>query len=202
MPESQLLSTTGLNANPQLRQYMIAFFRDTRASPESRTIKFFLDTIQEQFTASIKEREAYYLGEVLNLKRNSNETVQSFWFRFDDVRQNLEGSAVELPEGMLFVRLLRSLNLNAQMRLAIISRLDCHSLPHNVHWLRRVSTELLGVYKEMLGKPESALVMNPEELSDDDQDANEDLEETLIARAKRRLKNQGWKPMQSGMQFP
>ena len=53
---------------------------------------------------------------------------------------------------MLFIRLLKALNINATTRLGIISRLGCGGKTHSVDNIRIVSTELLGIYQNVLPK--------------------------------------------------
>ena len=130
--DSQLLSITSLGATPMLKKYLMTFMRCTRESPESRTLVNLAQLMQEQFSASIKEREMSYLDEMLSLKRESSELAQAFWYRYGELVYQLEGNSILTPGNMLFLRLLRALNVPNHIRLAIIARLDCTGGKHDV----------------------------------------------------------------------
>ena len=155
--DSQLLSITGLTANPNLRAYTIRFVRETRQDHRLRSLKNFLGSLESQFSANNRERQAHYLDEVLNIRREPSGTIQSFWFKFDELEFRLEGSSVDLPDSAMFLRLLKSLNINSAMRLSIIPTLNCRGLAHSISPLRTAAIDLFGVYKVVLGKPENAL---------------------------------------------
>ena len=179
--DSQLLSVTGLSASAVLRNYLIRFVRETRQDPKARSLKNFLDSLQVHFAASNREREAQYLDELLGIHRDSAESIQSFWFRFDELRFRLEGSGIEIPDKMMFLRLMKCLGMTPPMRLSIISTLNCRCLEHSILNLRTVTIELFGVYKEMIGKIDSAHLVNENE-----SEFNETASSTLVARGKAR----------------
>ena len=157
--DSQLMSVLSLNASPVLKKFLMTFLRRTREQPDQRTLKNVIDILQKQFAASIKEREMAYLDEMLTLKRESAELIQAFWYRYEELVLHLEGHAIQLPENMLFLRLLRALNVPNQVRLSIITRIDCQGMLHDVKNLKRVSIELLGVYRDVLNKSEGQALM-------------------------------------------
>ena len=155
--DGQLLSIVGLNASTNLKRYMVRFFRETRTNSADRAIMHLLDTLQSHFSATSKEREAYYLDEILNARRENGESIQSFWFWYEELQHQIEGANIAFPEGMMFLRLLKSINVTAHIRLALITRMDCRNMKHGAQELKRVIIELLGVYKDMLGARETAM---------------------------------------------
>ena len=153
--DNQLLSVTGLHANSSLRKFLIQFFRQTREDLRKRTIKEFLARMLKHFSATVKEREAYYVGELLPMKRESSESIQGFWFKYDEMMRNLHGSQISMPDTVMFPRVLKALNISSNVRLSLITRLDCQGMGHTIENLRLVTIELMGVYKEVLGKGEN-----------------------------------------------
>ena len=150
LSDAQLLSVTGLNANATLRRFLIPFFRNARDQPADRTIEKFLELLQMQYAAGAREREVTYLGDLLPLRRENSDTIQLFWAKYQELVHNLDGSSVLISDSMMFIRLLKNLNLPSAMRLSIISRLDCCSQAHTVENSKKVSVELLGAYNDML----------------------------------------------------
>ena len=155
--DPQLLSITGLHAPVILRKFLMTSMRDTRDMPRERTINQFLKVLESQFSAHIREREMFHLDEVMALKRDSAETVQSFWFRYEDLMHQLSDYNLVFPQNMMFLRMLKGLNISPAVRLSIITRLDCRNQSHTLENLRVVSTELLGVYRDVMGKPEGSV---------------------------------------------
>ena len=165
--ESKLLSVLSLNASPVLKKFLMSSLRRTRDQPGQRTLTKVIVILQDQFAASIREREMAYLDEMLTLKRESTELAQAFWYRYEELIMHLEGHAIQLPENMLFLRLLRALNVPNQVRLAIITRMDCQGMRHNVEGLKKVSIELLGIYKDVLNKSEGQAMVSDQLMTDD-----------------------------------
>ena len=91
--------------------------------------------------------------------------------------------------------MLRGLNVSSSVGLAIITRLDCRGQSHTLENLRIVSTELLGVYRDVSGKPEGGNFTGvTEEPNNDDFEPNQ-----ILVSAKRNLsKNREWKRTRLG----
>ena len=176
--DAQLLSVTGLNAVPALKKFLVQFLRRSRDDPNSRTIANFLKILQEQFVANIEERQVVQIDELLSIRREPSGLIQTFWFRWGELQYNLEGSDIELPHSLLFHRLLKALNVGYAARLAILSSLDCRNLSHTIDNLRRVSTELLGLYRDSSSKHDTMVTRDdqtwelPAELLDFSSDAS------------------------------
>ena len=185
--DNQLLSVTGLHANSSLGKFLIQFFRQTRDELEKRTIEEFLARMMKIFSATVRERETYYVGELLSMKREPSESIQNFWFKYDEMMHNLHGSQVRMPDSLMFPRLLKSLNVSHNIRMSVITRLDCQGLSHSIANLRLVTIELMGVYKEMIGKGENvhgSFVTADNTVTDDEQFLME--KALAVARAKKK----------------
>ena len=178
--DAQLLSVTSLAASPVLKKFLMAYLRDSRDQPNSRSICGFVDALQTQFSAHIREREMTHLDELLAIKRENSELVQNFWFRYDELVIQMDDRSLVLPDNMLFLRLLKGLNVPNHVRLSIITRLDCQGAEHTVKNLRKISIELLGVYKDVLHRQEGGMVVS-----------NATEEETLITGTKKPNKKPG-----------
>ena len=134
------------------KKILAQFLRRSRDDPGSRTIANFLKVLQDQFVANIKERQVVQIDELLSIRREPSELIQTFWFQWEELQHNLEWSDIELPRSLLFPRLLKALNVGYATRLAILSSLDCRFLNHTIDNLRRVSIELLGIYSDSSSK--------------------------------------------------
>ena len=156
------------------------YLRDSRDMPSERSITGFVDAMQNQISANIREREMSHLGELLAIKLDNRELIRHFWFRYDELVAQLDNRSLVIPDNMLFLRLPKGLNAPNHVRLSIITRLDCQGAAHTVQNLRMVSTELLGLYKDVIRRQESGL-------------ASSQIpgEEALIAGGKKLIKKPG-----------
>ena len=185
--DGQILSVTGIHSSPQLKKFMIRFIRESRANSNLRTVVLFLDTLESYFPANNRERQVTFLDDLMSLRRESGESIQQFWFRHDEVRSDLDGYHIDLPESLMFVRMLKAIGVSAHIRLSIITRLDCRALEHNLQNLRLVPIELLGVYKDMLGKSEGAMtVEDSNDLFMDNADPD-----MVLSAAKKKMRKPG-----------
>ena len=123
----------------------MSYLRDSREMTNERSVAGFVDALQTQFSANIREREMTHLDELLAIKRDPSELIQNSWFRYDELVIQLDNRSLIIPNNMLFLRLLKGLNAPSHVRLSIITRLGCRGVAHSVQNLRAVSTELLGV---------------------------------------------------------
>ena len=191
VPESQLLSIIGIHSSASLKKFLIPFLRESRMNPQRRTIAHLLECLQSQFAASVKEREVSFLDDVMNIKREGSESIQNFWFRYQELCHNLNDTSIYLTDGMMFVRLLKAINVSTQSRLAIISRLDCRNQEHTVNNLRQVSIELFGIYSTTGGKSENIMTMQDHPSDDEEGDSDEPIE-VLIAKVKKKMRKPGF----------
>ena len=78
MDDIQLRSVEGLHANSSMGggAFLIQFSRQTRGGLHLRPIGEFLKRMVHQFSAAAKERETYYLDELLSIRRESGDTIQ------------------------------------------------------------------------------------------------------------------------------
>ena len=112
------------------------------------------------------------MDELLSLKRDGIESVQGSWFKYGEMMRNLHGSKISMPDTAMFPRVLKALNISPNVRLSVITRLDCQGMNHAIGNLRLVTIELMGAYKEVLGKGENApgsFVTAETQMADDEQ---------------------------------
>ena len=190
--DAQLLPVTGLHANHSVREFMAQFICDTRTNPVSRTIPNFAIVLEKQFAANAKERDIRFIDELLQLKREGAESIQQFWFRWGEAVSNLYGSGAQLPDSLLFHRLLQGINVNYPTRLSLLSRLDCQGMAHSVVNLRNISIDLLGLYRDIHGENEVHLASNDNTQSMVGQDDYPHAEWTLVGKGKQG-KQETWK---------
>ena len=100
--DPHLLSITGLRAPAILRKFPMTFMRETRDVPLGRTFTKFLSVLETHFSAHIRESGMSQLDEIMSLKRDSTETVQSFWFRYEELMRQLSDHHLVLPQNMMF----------------------------------------------------------------------------------------------------
>ena len=80
-------------------------------------------------------------------RREAGESTQAFWAKFDLLLIHLDGSALCLTDGLLFMRALRAMGLSYEQRTSLLSMIDCRALPHAVSDIRLCCIQLLGLYK-------------------------------------------------------
>ena len=68
--------------------------------------------------------------------------------------------------------MLNALNLSPNMRLSLITRLDCRNQGHSIFNLRLVSVELLGIYRDVLPKTSGGAVTDMAGLNSPEGDIN------------------------------
>ena len=154
IPESQLISFLGLNGGTTLRSHVMEMFRDTEHDIGRRTFPQLMIILDEHYAMTAREQDMTEMDKLFSLKRDSMETVQAFWTRFDTQLANLEGSASSLTDDLLFIRALKSLNLSYSQRANLLSMMEGRGFNHSLANLRKCSILLLGVYKGLDGKDE------------------------------------------------
>ena len=86
-------------------------FRDTGQDVTIRTFQTLMTILCDHYAMTAREQDMAEMDKHFSLERESAETVQAFWARFDAQLANLEGSATALADDLLFIRALKSLNL-------------------------------------------------------------------------------------------
>ena len=88
---------------------MVQYIRASCDNPAARTVPRAVKMLEKQFAATAKERAISPIGDILSLKRDASETVQQFWPKRGEELNNLDGSAVQLPDSLLVLRLLKGI---------------------------------------------------------------------------------------------
>ena len=130
VPDLHLLSILGLHSDSSLKQLLIKFHHQTRESVKDRTLSNFVKMLDEYYLLTSQERELKQLDRLMELKNFSSETTVAFWIRYEQILSSLDGSSSRLSPSFLFLRALKSLDLNAVKKTSILTFLECQSWEH------------------------------------------------------------------------
>ena len=83
---------------------------------------------------------------LFEIKREPLETMQSFWLRFDMILSTLEGVDAVISSGLLFMRALKSLQLNHMQKTSVLTFLECRNCAHDIESIRSTTVRLFGMY--------------------------------------------------------
>ena len=186
VPETQIISFIGLNGGSILRSHVMRLFRNTDLRPERRSFAELLSVLDGQYAVSAQERDMEEMDKLFELRREKHESIQEFWAKFDVLISHLEGSAAMLSDSLLFIRALRSLNINAQQRMSLIGLMDCRALPHSLQNLRTCSLQFFGVYSSLKTKEERTWMTGELGYDDDNnQEADGGIDTLVLKKGKK-----------------
>ena len=128
LPDSYLLIVVDSVPSSVLGNMVMGLFRDTRMSPESRTLTTLLGSIDKTYALSGRERGAESMERFSETRREHTGAMQSFWIRFGLVMSTLGRSTSLLPSELLFTRALESLRLSFAQKSALLTFLGMPKL--------------------------------------------------------------------------
>ena len=123
-----LMSILGLHSDSALKQLPIKFHHQTRDSMGTRTLSNFPRMLDEYYSLASQERESKQLDRLMELRKSPSENMVSFWLRYEQILYTLDGSSSHLSASFLFIRALKSLDLNDVQRTSIMTLLECQTL--------------------------------------------------------------------------
>ena len=152
VPDLHLLSVLGLHADSILKSLLMKFHYSTRDDGHRRTLSNLLRLLDENYLITSKERELKQMDKLMDLRRSADENVISFWMKFESILQALDGCSSQLSESFLFIRALKSLNVNQVQRSSLMTFIECQNLTHSWPNLKKASVKLFGIYTEVASK--------------------------------------------------
>ena len=100
IPEPAILANMGLTANTTLRRVMMQFMRETPV--ESRTLRNLIRILDSQYQQSSREREMEALDRWMDFKKESSDSIQVFWWKFENLLHRMEGTRSSLSDDVIF----------------------------------------------------------------------------------------------------
>ena len=152
VPDLHLLSVLGLHADAILKSLLMKFHYNTRDDDQQRNLSNLLRLLDENYLLTSKERELKQMDKLMELRRSAEENVISFWLKFEYILQALDGCSSQLSESFLFIRALKSLNVNQMQRSSLMTFIECQNLNHTWPNLKKASVKLFGIYAEVTSK--------------------------------------------------
>ena len=187
VPDLHLLSILGLHSDSTLKQLLIKFHHQTREVVKDRTLSNFVRMLDEYYLLTSQERELKQLDRLMELKKFGSESFVAFWLRYEQILSSLDGSSSHLSPSFLFIRALKSLDLNTIQRTSILTFLECQSWDHTWTNLKKASIKLFCLYgsSSTAGNVKGAnLVQSADVVDQVDAVLNEDDQIFVIRRGK------------------
>lgn len=158
-------------------------FRDARDNPSLRSIALILEYLDKSYDATSRERETHALEKSLKLRREGSETAQAFLLRFEAIVATLENTSSIWPSGLVFVRALKSMQLNHQQKTAVLMMIECQNNSHDVDNVKSVSIWSFGLYRDVAPTRQNAKTfMSAGAVLNGDEDKTSDVREREMER--------------------
>ena len=120
------------------------FVRDTPG--HDRNLRSLLKSLDIQYQQTAREREMDALDRWMDFKKDANDSIQTFWWKFGNLLHRMESARSTLSDDDIFMRALKALQLSDMHRINILMTSDAQQLTHTVEHLKMCTVRLFGTY--------------------------------------------------------
>ena len=157
IPDDQFIAASGLQGSPELREIVMDYTEENRASAVESTFASLLLRIDREYGALTEVQRMDRLQSLMNFKRDASWDIRQFWRNFRRLKNHAGESGVIAHEGILFPQLLFSLSLTVAHRHMVLAHFESTATLKTVENLQNITIRLFSAY---VGPGHAAFLMN------------------------------------------
>ena len=140
---NELLAAVGLNDTSPAKMVMCDYFQKTAHSHGARTLEGPLSEMDTRYKRASQDLMIRKMAAWNEFRKKPAESFRAYWIRFDRLLTGLKLPGIAWPDGFVYAKALRSMNLTVEQRMLVTTEVEVQQKGENLDELRRVVAKLL-----------------------------------------------------------